>query len=55
MIGDNYGQVGWPQCGEIDMVEVYGQPGWDADSTARCVGNNDFSSATMLVDYVRVW
>jgi beta-glucanase (GH16 family) len=40
MIGDNYGQVGWPQCGEIDMVEVYGQPGWDADSTVHCAGNN---------------
>ena len=40
MIGDNYGQVGRPQCGEIDMVEVYGQPGWDADSTVHCAGNN---------------
>ena len=40
MIGDDYGQVGWPQCGEIDMVEVYGQPGWDADSTVHCADSN---------------
>src|ERR1700730_10630448 len=40
MIGDSYAQVGWPQCGEIDMVEIYGQPGWDADSTIHTADNN---------------
>jgi beta-glucanase (GH16 family) len=23
MIGDDYGSVGWPRCGEIDMVELF--------------------------------
>jgi len=40
MIGDDYPSVGWPQCGEIDMVEVYGQPGWQADSTVHTADDN---------------
>src|SRR4051812_26187714 len=24
MLGDNYSRVGWPRCGEVDMVEDYG-------------------------------
>ncbi len=45
MIGSDYSQVGWPACGEIDMVEVYGQPGWQADSTVHTADahNNDTS------------
>ena len=39
MIGADYPSVGWPQCGEIDIVEVYGQPGWDADSTVHTADN----------------
>jgi beta-glucanase (GH16 family) len=50
MIGDNYGSVGWPQCGEIDMVEVYGQPGWDADSTVHVADQrgNDTSKEKII-------
>ena len=40
MIGDDYPSVGLPQCGEIDIVEVYGQPGWDADSTVHTADDN---------------
>ena len=25
MLGDNIGEVGWPQCGEIDILEIRGQ------------------------------
>lgn len=25
MLGDNIGEVGWPQCGEIDIMEMRGQ------------------------------
>lgn len=25
MLGDNVGEVGWPQCGEIDIMEMRGQ------------------------------
>jgi beta-glucanase (GH16 family) len=25
MLGDNVGEVGWPQCGEIDIMELRGQ------------------------------
>ena len=40
MIGDDYPSVGWPQCGEIDIVEVYGQPGWQADSSVHTADDN---------------
>jgi beta-glucanase (GH16 family) len=40
MFGDDYGRVGRPRCGEIDMIEVYGQPGWSPDSTVHCAGVN---------------
>ena len=29
-----------PQCGEIDMIEVYGQPGWSPDSTVHTADDN---------------
>ena len=40
MIGDDYPSVGWPRCGEINVVEVYGQRGWDADSTVHTADDN---------------
>jgi beta-glucanase (GH16 family) len=27
MLGDNFGTVGWPECGEIDIMENIGNPG----------------------------
>ena len=50
MIGDDYPSVGWPQCGEIDIVEVYGQPGWDADSTVHTADDrgNDASEEAII-------
>jgi hypothetical protein len=35
MLGSDYPTAGWPRCGEIDMIEVYGQPGWSPDSTVH--------------------
>ena len=26
MVGTNIGTVGWPQCGEIDLIEIYSIP-----------------------------
>jgi len=40
-IGESYSAVGWPRCGEIDMVEVYGQRGWPADSTVHVASTSD--------------
>lgn len=39
MIGDDYPSVGWPRCGEIDMIEVYGQPGWQPNSSVHTANN----------------
>ena len=45
MIGNSYDSVGWPASGEIDMAEVYGQPGRDADSSVHVAdaSGNDVS------------
>jgi beta-glucanase (GH16 family) len=40
MLGSDYPAVGWPRCGEIDMIEVYGQPGWSPDSTVHTADHN---------------
>ncbi len=40
MLGSDYPTAGWPRCGEIDMIEVYGQPGWSPDSTVHTAGGN---------------
>jgi beta-glucanase (GH16 family) len=38
MLGSDYPHVGWPRCGEVDMLEVYGSPAWRPDSTVRVAG-----------------
>jgi beta-glucanase (GH16 family) len=54
MLGSNIGSVGWPQCGEIDIMEhvntdnlVYGTVHWDSNGHAQ-YGK---STATTLSDY----
>ncbi|ADN02327.1 glycoside hydrolase, family 16 [Spirochaeta thermophila DSM 6192] len=46
MLGNNFSQVGWPACGEIDIMEhintedvVYGTIHWDAGGYASYGGN----------------
>ncbi|OWP64150.1 glycoside hydrolase family 16 [Hymenobacter amundsenii] len=46
MLGGNIGQVGWPACGEIDVMEhinaenkVYGTVHWDNNGHAQYSGN----------------
>ncbi|MBT9395201.1 family 16 glycosylhydrolase [Hymenobacter sp. NST-14] len=46
MLGSNIGQVGWPACGEIDVMEhinaenkVYGTAHWDSNGHAEYGGN----------------
>jgi beta-glucanase (GH16 family) len=41
MLGSDYPTAGWPRCGEIDMIEVYGQPGWSPDSTVHTAGDKE--------------
>ena len=47
MLGDNFDKVGWPACGEIDIIEavnseniVYGTNHWANDSEYATYGNN---------------
>jgi beta-glucanase (GH16 family) len=40
MLGDTIDQVGWPWCGEVDVLEVYGQPGWSSDSTVHTAASD---------------
>lgn len=54
MLGANIGTVGWPKCGEIDIMEqvntsntIYGTIHWDANGYARYGG----TTATSFTDY----
>lgn len=35
MLGDNIDQVGWPRCGEIDIMEMVGGPGTARNNTVH--------------------
>jgi beta-glucanase (GH16 family) len=54
MLGSNIGSVGWPKCGEIDIMEhvntdnkVYGTVHWDSNGHAEYGGN----TTTTLADW----
>jgi beta-glucanase (GH16 family) len=54
MLGNNIGTVGWPKCGEIDIMEqvntsntIYGTIHWDANGHVSYGGN----SSTSITDY----
>jgi len=52
MLGGNISQVGWPACGEIDIMEhinseskIYGTPHWDSNGHAEYGGNTTTTPA----------
>lgn len=54
MLGNNIGSVGWPKCGEIDIMEqvntsstIYGTIHWDANGHVSYGGN----TSTSITDY----
>lgn len=56
MLGSNIGSVGWPRCGEIDIMEhinteskVYGTIHWDANGYASYGGNTTTSPSNYHV------
>jgi beta-glucanase (GH16 family) len=61
MLGDNQDVVGWPSCGEIDMVEVIGGSGrenealgtafWDNNGVANFTGKYKLPSGTFADEY----
>ncbi len=61
MLGDNIGAVGWPQCGEIDIMEqintigtVYGSTHWYSGGQADFSGNTG-ASVTAFHEYSVQW
>ncbi len=61
MLGDNQDVVGWPSCGEIDMVEMIGGSGrenevlgtafWDNNGVNNFTGKYKLSSGTFSDEY----
>ena len=51
MLGSNFGTVGWPACGEIDIME---QKGWDKSKISSALHNNSSFGATINVGEVNV-
>jgi beta-glucanase (GH16 family) len=56
MLGSNISSVGWPRCGEIDIMEhintsntVYGTIHWDANGYAQYGGNTNTTPASYHV------
>jgi beta-glucanase (GH16 family) len=56
MLGSNIGSVGWPKCGEIDIMEhintsntVYGTIHWDNNGHAQYGGNTNTTPASYHV------
>lgn len=61
MLGDNIGSVGWPKCGEIDIMEhvntggaVYGTIHWDNNGYVS-YGGNTTTSITSFHNYTIEW
>ncbi len=66
MLGSNIGTVGWPKCGEIDIMEMIGGPGneskvygtahWDeAGSHAQYGGNQSLTNGKLFADEFHVF
>jgi beta-glucanase (GH16 family) len=63
MLGDNIGSVGWPSCGEIDVMEhvntggaVYGTIHWqDKNNTYANYSGNTTTSVTAFHNYSVEW
>ena len=62
MLGDNITSVGWPKCGEIDILEhvntgnqVYGTVHWDENGHAEYSGNIAVNDITTYHTYTVEW
>jgi len=62
MLGENVSQVGWPACGEIDIMEhinteskTYGTVHWFADANASYGGNTTVTDITSYHVYAIEW
>lgn len=62
MLGENFSEVGWPACGEIDIMEhinteprTYGTVHWYADDNASYGGNTTVSDVTEYHVYGIEW
>lgn len=61
MLGENISTVGWPSCGEIDIIEligggtndktIYGTAHWESNGHASYGGNYTLSSGTFADNY----
>ncbi|MCF8370051.1 MAG: family 16 glycosylhydrolase [Bacteroidales bacterium] len=51
MLGSNLSTVGWPECGEIDIVEMVGGPGKDNTAVATLHWDNNGSNAAYGESY----
>lgn len=47
-LGANFGQVGWPACGEVDMLENYGDP--TVQTSIHTPNNTDSGVLTKFAD-----
>jgi len=62
MLGTNIGSVGWPRCGEIDIMEhvntndtIYGTIHWDAGGYASYGGSTNAAPVTSFHTYMIDW
>ncbi len=57
MMGANIGQVGWPRCGEVDILENFGDSGDVATSVHTPNGSGVFTkrATTAVDDQWHVW
>jgi hypothetical protein len=61
MLGSNFSSVGWPTCGEIDIMEMIGGSGrentvhgtlhWDVDGHASTGGSYELQNGTFADEY----
>jgi beta-glucanase (GH16 family) len=52
MLGDNFGSVGWPACGELDVMEALGQYPFKARSTLHGPAGAGGSAYALGQDFV---
>lgn len=66
MLGDNFGSVGWPSCGEIDIMELVGGPGandrtvhgtlhWDNNGSYASFGGSNTKSGGKFAEEFHVF
>lgn len=50
LIGDNEAQVGWPQCGEIDIMEYFSHNPNEFNINVHSTANNSFNGSLIRVN-----